>query len=524
MGLGVTTVPDAEAQSELDESDHIDSEESDSDLARYDSTDTELPGYHSPATRVIEPRRTYPVPDPGGIADAPWARSRGRGFFLKRLDEYWPLTIYFYLYPLWWVLGFSKVILFVLAVPMVWQLARHRDIRVPRAFGVYLLFLVWVALGVTMLWVRAPGTDPKTGLGPLVGFAFRGFWYASVTIACLYVLNASRTRLPAIRVIRMIAFLFVITVLGGLLGLAAPNLNFPSFLELFLPDSVTKQEFMNALFHPRVALASEFLGYSQPRVTAPFSYPNTWGNAFGLMIPFFIVAWFGKEAGWRRWVGPLILLASVVPVVYSLNRGLWLGLGVSVLWVVLRRLMAADFRALVAGVAAVALIGATLVVTPLGSTIALRVSTPHSDDRRQDTASEVLRTTWEASPILGYGSTRQKTGNFNSLAGGGVPGCHQCSAPPLGTQGFLWGLVFMTGFVGAILMLSFLLWQFQLNARRTTSLGLLTSTVLITGVFYFLFYDSLDVPMLVTMMIIGLSTRDHALTTTRADQVEAGVP
>ncbi|MGL5827253.1 MAG: hypothetical protein ACRCYU_20930 [Nocardioides sp.] len=449
------------------------------------------------------------------VLDAPWARPRRPGFVRKRIDQYWPLTTYFYLYPLWWVLGFSKVILFVLAVPMVWQLIRHRDVRVPRGFGIYLIFLVWVALGVTMLWVRAPGTDPKTGLGPLVGFAFRGLWYASVTIACLYVLNAVRTQLTATRVIRMIAYLFVITTAGGLLGLLMPNLNFPSFLELFLPKSFIQQEFMNALFHPRVALASEFLGYTQPRVTAPYSYPNTWGNAYGLLVPFFVTAWFGRTAGWRRWAGPLILLASVAPVVYSLNRGLWLGLTVSVVWVVLRRLMAADFRALIAAAAAAVIIGATLVVTPLGTLITLRVGSPHSDDRRQDTATEVLEATWEASPILGYGGTRQKTGNFNSLAGGGVPGCHQCSAPPLGTQGFLWGLVFMTGFIGAILMLAFLIWQFQLNARRTTSLGLLTSTVLVSAMFYFLFYDSLDVPMLITMMAIGLSTRDHALTPRR---------
>jgi len=471
-----------------------------------------LPGPAGPAD--LGPpvnRRRVPAPEPGGVAGAPWARPRQRGFFLRRLDEYWPLTIYFYLYPLWWVLGFSKIILFVLAVPMVWQLARHRNVRAPRGFGIYLIFLVWVALGITMLWVEAPGTEPKTGLGPLVGFAYRGLWYASVTIACLYVLNASRERLPAIRVIRMLGFLFAVTTAGGVLGIVAPQLDFPSFLELFLPDSFTRQEFMNALFHPRVALQSEFLGYTQPRATAPYSYPNTWGNAYGLLVPFFLVAWFGPSAGWRRWVGPIILLASVLPVVYSLNRGLWLGLGLAAAWVVLRRLMAADFRALIAAVTAFAVIAVALLVTGLGATIALRVTTPHSDERRQDTASEVLRTTWEASPILGYGGTRQMTGNFNSLAGGGVPGCHQCAAPPLGTQGFLWGLVFMTGFVGAILMLSFLLWQFQLNARRTTGLGLLASTVLITSIFYFLFYDSLDVPMLVTMMVIGLSTRDHSL-------------
>ncbi|MEZ5095755.1 MAG: hypothetical protein R2731_06330 [Nocardioides sp.] len=331
-----------------------------------------------------------------------------------------------------------------------------------------------------------------------------------MTIACLYVLNADRTQLTATRVTRLFGYLFVITTAGGLLGVLMPHLDFPSALELVLPKSFTRQEFMNALFHPRIALQSEFLGYSQPRVTAPYSYPNTWGNAYGLLVPFFLVAWLGKTAGWRRWLGPLILMASFVPVVYSLNRGLWLGLAVTAAWVVVRRLAAGDIKILLAVTAAGVAILVGLVVTPLGATISTRVNTPHSDERRQDTVVEVFRTTWASSPVLGYGGTRQMVGNFNSIAGGGTPGCHQCSAPPLGTQGFLWGLVFMTGFVGATLMLTFLLWQAWINARRPTGLGLLSSSVLVASMFYFLFYDALDLPMLVTMVTIGLSSRDHA--------------
>ena len=48
------------------------------------------------------------------------------------------------------------------------------------------------------------------------------------------------------------------------------------------------------------------------------------------------------------------------------------------------------------------------------------------------------------------------------------------------------------------------------NARRPTTLALLASTTLVAACFYFLFYDSLDLPMLITMMAIGLAARDHA--------------
>ena len=122
----------------------------------------------------------------------------------------------------------------------------------------------------------------------------------------------------------------------------------------------------------------------------------------------------------------------------------------------------------------------------------------------------VVQTTLNYSPIIGFGGTRQMVGNFDSIAGGATPDCRQCAAPPLGTQGFMWGLIFTTGFVGAGFMLGFLLWHLQLNARRRTSLGLLTSVVILGSVFYFLVYDSLDVPFLITMMTIGLSSRDHS--------------
>ena len=96
-------------------------------------------------------------------------------------------------------------------------------------------------------------------------------------------------------------------------------------------------------------------------------------------------------------------------------------------------------------------------------------------------------------------------GNFDSIAGGSQPGCRQCAAPPLGTQGFLWGLIFMTGFVGAALLVGFLLLAVLDQHPPTDHDGASSrSAVMMGSVFYFLFYDSLDVPMMVTMMTIGL--------------------
>ena len=51
--------------------------------------------------------------------------------------------------------------------------------------------------------------------------------------------------------------------------------------------------------------------------------------------------------------------------------------------------------------------------------------------------------------------TRKMQGSFSSLAGGETEECHQCAAPPLGTQGFMWRLVLTTGLGGTVLCLSF---------------------------------------------------------------------
>jgi hypothetical protein len=390
----------------------------------------------------------------------------------------------------------------------LWQLLSVRKIKVPQGFALLALFLAWMTLSITMLWVRAPSTEPNNGLTPLLGFAFRAAWYFSIAIAALYVLNAARDRLTARRVVRMLAYLFVITVIGGYAGIFLSHVDFPSLLELFLPRSITHQEFYNAMFHPRLALQSDILGYEQPRITAPYAYPNTWGNAFGVLLPFFVLGWFGEGAGWRKYVGPFILLASVVPAVDSLNRGLWVGLGLCFAWVVFRQVCAGRLRALLAALVLGAIGVTVLASTSLGGTIALRIANPHSNERRQDTAMTVISTTAHTSPLLGFGSTRQMIGNFTSLAGGGSANCFQCAAPPLGTQGFMWGLIFMTGFVGAALFVGFLLWHVVINAVRAGPLALAVSTSLLGGIFYFFFYDSLDVPLLIIFVGLALSARE----------------
>jgi uncharacterized membrane protein (UPF0136 family) len=253
--------------------------------------------------------------------------------------------------------------------------------------------------------------------------------------------------------------------------------------------------------------SQDFLGYVQPRPTAPFPYSNDWGNNIALYLPFFLLACFGKDAGWRRKVGPVVLVASLFPIIFSLNRGLWVALALSAVYAAVRLAVNGRTRALRALVAGLVVGGIIFVSSPLYDTLVLRINTPQSNDRRAGTAETVLSVTGEGSPFVGFGTTRTMRGNFTSLAGGETSDCHQCAAPPLGTQGFMWRLVLTTGFVGTALCLSFFALQFLRRARGPSPIDVATCTVMLASVLCFFVYDSLGSAMFTSMIAVGLMAR-----------------
>ena len=140
----------------------------------------------------------------------------------------------------------------------------------------------------------------------------------------------------------------------------------------------------------------------QPRPTAPFPYSNAWGNNLALYLPFFILAWFGRDAGLapegrRRWC----CVAAIFPITFSLNRGLWISLALAAVYAAVRLAVNGRARALQALVAAVLVGGIVFVSSPLYDTLLLRVETPHSNDRRAGTAETVVSTTARGFPVRG---------------------------------------------------------------------------------------------------------------------------
>jgi hypothetical protein len=436
-----------------------------------------------------------------------------------RLGPGWPLTALFLGFPVWWALGLAQVIFFVIAAVMAVQLRRRGAVRVPRGFAVWLLFLVWMFAGVLLVHATAPGTVPGGGLGRVANFMIWAGWYVAITIAMVWVANTAR-EVPTQRIVRLLAWMFVVTAGFGVLAVIAPTLEFKSLMEYLLPRSLVSTNFVRTLVHPSLSSSSDFLGYVQPRPTAPFPYSNAWGNNLALYLPFFILGWFGRDAGWRRKVAPLVLLAAIFPITFSLNRGLWISLALAAGYAAVRLAVNGRGRALQLLVVALVVGGIAFASSPLYDTLVLRVETPHSNDRRAGTAETVVSTTAHGSPLVGYGTTRTMQGSFSSLAGGETSSCHQCAAPPLGTQGFMWRLVLTTGFGGTVLCLAFFVLQFLRRARGPDPLDVTTCTVVLVALLCFFVYDSLGSAMFTVMTAVGLMARADLMS---ARQPSAGV-
>jgi O-antigen ligase len=221
-----------------------------------------------------------------------------------------------------------------------------------------------------------------------------------------------------------------------------------------------------------------------------------------------VLAWLGREGGWRRRVGPVLLLLSVVPIAYSLNRALWLSLVVAGVYVGVRLALNGRIWAVQALLGAALVTGVALTATPLYDVVTLRLETPHSNERRLNIAEQVVTTTWQGSPLVGYGSTRDVEGSFASVAGGSTESCQGCKPPPLGTQGFLWRLLLTTGFAGTALCLGFLLDQLRRHSRGARPFAVTGCTVVVVSLLLFLVYDSLESPFFTLMIAVALMVRE----------------
>ncbi|WP_162599850.1 hypothetical protein [Nocardioides solisilvae] len=475
---------------------------------------TQVLGEAPPGTPLPGPATTAPEPDrrPVRVGPAPRA-AEGRRPWWRRLGAGWPLAAMLLGWPVWWLLGLAETVPLLVALVMAVQLLRQPVVHLPRGFGWWALFLVWVVLGAAMLWVDAPGAVPGGGgPGRLAVFGFKLSWYVACTVALVWICTMPRKAVPDRLVHGSVAWMFLVSTVGGLLALAVPTLELVTPFERVLPPQVAGNTFVQSLVHLQVADVQTVLGTEGTRPKAPFAYTNTWGSVMAMSLVF-VGGWLARARGRSRVCWSLVALVAVAaalpPVLYSLNRGLWGALALG--GVGLAVLAAAKGRpALLVACGVLAGIGLlTVLATPLGELVTDRMDNQHSNDRRGGLLTLTTESVSQGSPVLGFGGTRDVQGSFASITGGSTPDCPGCGVPPLGTQGLLWMVLFSQGWPGLAFFLLFVL----LALVRAWRCRTVNEAVCTFAIAFFLLqlpvYDTLGLPLMVLMLAIGLVARER---------------
>ncbi|WP_328855007.1 hypothetical protein OHB01_05235 [Microbispora hainanensis] len=396
----------------------------------------------------------------------------------------WPIAAYLLGYPVWWALGLGGLSVVVLAVPMAVLLWRRRPIRAPKGFGLWALLLTGYLISALTLAETPDGTYGELAAGRVIGYLMRLAVYVSLLIMVLYLGNLTHDELPQRTLVRWLGVLFLTAVGGGLLGVFAPGFAFTSPLEMVLPPAIGGHPFVANLIHPTAAQIQHVLGHAAPRPEAPFEWSNAWGADVSVLVIWFVVGWWTYGGPYRRVVAVLALATAAVPVVYSLNRGLWIGLGISAAYVMIR-----GARPLLAGaVAAVA--AAAFLLSPLSTIVAQRLDNPQSNGIRAFTVATTIRVA-ATSPVIGYGNTRTAYGSHRTVTTGRSPWCTECGHPPLGSDGQLWLLMISQGFTGALLYVAFFAGAVRRYWADRTPIGKAGTLVMILVLLYMVVYDGL---------------------------------
>lgn len=394
----------------------------------------------------------------------------------------WPFVALFGPFLLWWALGLSDSIWIPAGAVMAYYLISRRAFLVPRGFGIWLLLLVWI----TVSTVRV-----SSG-GDLIGGVYRLALYYSLTVLFLYVYNA-RSALT-VRMVTGVFTLWMVTLtIGGYLGVLFPAVEFATPMAKVIPGGLQSNPMIAEMVHKGL---SEFdTGYFQlePRPKVPFLYTNNWGNVYSLLLPIVAVYLLMNTGRRRFWFIAALFPISAVPAMLTLNRGMFIGIALTLLYVAVRlalqRRFAAIFGVLVTGVLAFTLFK----LLPVSERIDNRLPEGGNSNTTRMSLYEQALGMVPGSPIFGYGAPQPPKNAFEA---------------PVGTQGFVWMLLVSFGPMAVALFVTFFLVAISRIIRRNDLFGIAMSAVLITGLVEHLYYGLLPNGLAVMLPIAALAFRE----------------
>src|SRR5262249_45132998 len=253
-----------------------------------------------------------------------------------------------------------------------WRSRGNRPIRVPPGFGLWLVFLVIVVAGIATITLTAPGTVPSPVSHRVLSYVNRTAGYLADTVLLLYAGNLTERELPRRTFAGMLGFAGIVAVVGGNAGMLLPHFQFSSPFLLMLPHSVQANPFIQASAHPALTQIQNVLGSPGGRPKAPFDYTNIWGDCLTILLPF-LVAWAWTGTRRQRLFAAATVVIAGAPLLYSLNRGAWIGVILSAVYLAVRMAARGKMALLGVLVAVIVVSVVLLVVTPIGSVITSRL-------------------------------------------------------------------------------------------------------------------------------------------------------
>ena len=397
------------------------------------------------------------------------------------LQQGWLLPAAFVTYPLWWAVGLPFLAFPVMSTALLLTLRGRFTFSAPRWSGLWLLFLAWtVVTTVTIL------DQPDR----LVAWMFRELSYVAAFLF-LVAMTTLGVRLSTARVARALYVFWALVVLGGVFSLAVPDLVFTSPLAHLLPPAAQSHPMIADMLRPSFSDTS--FVYGVPRPSFLFQYTNEWAAALGVLTPAALYARRHLRTLWARRMFWVILAVSVVPIVVSVNRGLWVSLAAAALFVAVQSGLHGRVGILLGLIGSVAVAGAAAIYTPLATVIATRLSIENLTTRQTliggalDYASR--------SPVIGYGAPVQtQLDNTHGLS--------------VGTHGQLWTLLVSHGVPGVAFYVLFFL-AALVALRRVPAHGWWLQAAVVVLLVQLPFYNAVGVPLAVAMLCVGLLLREQ---------------
>lgn len=393
----------------------------------------------------------------------------------------WPLGVLLVGYPLWWALGFSWLAVVGSALIMAALLVIRRTVELPRGSWLW---------GTFLLFAACAASEIDGGLR-LAGFGVRLSNYLGSGVVLLYVYNARRN-LPYQRIFTYLLWYFAAVGAGGWLGVLFPHGSLPTVAQRVLPTSLQNNSLVSALIHPSFAEVQQ--PYGSPtafvRPSAPFPYTNAWGCNVAILFPLLIAALITARTTARRAVIIALMAFAAVPAAETLNRGMFIAIGVALAWAAIvyaLRGRSTPF-VLLLGLGLAGYVVAS--VTGVLSTLNQRLQYSQTNEGRL----LIYREAWQGavqSPLFGHGAPQPSTTLDISI----------------GTQGQLWNVMYSYGFVALACFVGFFVYMALLAWRVRGPAGPWPHIAMVVVVLTFVYYGYDGVQLAVAMVGAAIALR-----------------